>query len=180
MGSQLLQRPAYGHYSAAWSPAGDSNPGSPISWMRSGGIVPNKEAVCCHAASGPNPDDLRRGGIKTSRPVEQTDRGGRFQEPFCSGVCAGVNIPTPRDTVLEVYNRQGSLLGFWAYRSGLGVVWMVSIDSPPSEEPGTTLVPWKTGRMVAGTMESMGTNGWQLGPPHWYRQTGCPSQLNNF
>ena len=56
-------------------------------------------------------------------------------------------------------------MGFWAYRSGLGVVWMVSIDSPPSEEPGTTLVPWKTGRMVAGTMESMGTNGWQLGPP---------------
>ena len=83
-------------------------------------------------------------------------------------------------TVLEVLNQQGDVLGFWAYRSGLGVVSMVPIDSPPSEGPGTTLVPWKTGRMVAGTMESMGTNGWQLGPPHWYRQTGCPSQLNNF
>ena len=62
-------------------------------------------------------------------------------------------------------NQQGGVLGFWAYRSGLGVVSMVPIDSPPSEGPGTTLVPWKTGRMVAGTMESMGTNGWQLGPP---------------
>ena len=59
-------------------------------------------------------------------------------------------------TVLEVYNLQGGVLGFWAYRSGLGVVWMVSIDSPPSEEPGTTLVPWKTGRMVAGTIEIHG------------------------
>ena len=68
-------------------------------------------------------------------------------------------------TVLEVLNQQGGVLGFWAYRSGLGVVSMVPIDSPPSEGPGTTLVPWKTGRMVAGTMESMGTNGWQLGPP---------------
>ena len=68
-------------------------------------------------------------------------------------------------TVLEVLNQQGDVLGFWAYRSGLGVVSMVPIDSPPSEGPGTTLVPWKTGRMVAGTMESMGTNGWQLGPP---------------
>ena len=70
-----------------------------------------------------------------------------------------------RVTVLEVLNQQGGVLGFWAYRSGLGVVSMVPIDSPPSEGPGTTLVPWKTGRMVAGTMESMGTNGWQLGPP---------------
>ena len=76
-----------------------------------------------------------------------------------------VQCETDTDTVLEVLNQQGGVLGFWAYRSGLGVVSMVPIDSPPSEGPGTTLVPWKTGRMVAGTMESMGTNGWQLGPP---------------
>ena len=81
----------------------------------------------------------------------------------------GLNYSKVRElfmnTVLEVLNQQGGVLGFWAYRSGLGVVSMVPIDSPPSEGPGTTLVPWKTGRMVAGTMESMGTNGWQLGPP---------------
>ena len=53
-------------------------------------------------------------------------------------------------TVLEVYNQQRSVLGFWDERSGLGVVWAVPMNFPPSKVPDTTLVPCQMTRMVAG------------------------------
>ena len=74
-------------------------------------------------------------------------------------------------TVHEVYNQQGGVLGFSYERPGLGVVWAVPIDFPPSEVPSTTLVPCQMARMRAGTIDSMVLNCQQLpplplGPPH--------------
>ena len=74
-------------------------------------------------------------------------------------------------TVPGVYNQQGGVLRFSYERPGLGVVWAVPIDFPPSEVPSTTLVPCQMARMVAGTIDSMVLNCQQLpplplGPPH--------------
>ena len=67
-------------------------------------------------------------------------------------------------TVLGVYNQQRSVLGFWNERSGLGVVWAVPMNFPPSKVPDTTLVPCQMARMVAGNCHSHVSMGPQLPP----------------
>ena len=74
-------------------------------------------------------------------------------------------------TNMYMYNQPGGVLGFSYERPGLGVVWAVPIDFPPSEVPSTTLVPCQMARMGAGTIDSMVLNCQQLpplplGPPH--------------
>ena len=89
-----------------------------------------------------------------------------------------------RTTVLKVYNQQRSVLGFCNERSGLGVVWSVPMNFPPSKVPDTTLVPCQMARMVAGNCHSHVSMGPQLPPvtppPPLGRQIGFGAGSTSF
>ena len=89
-------------------------------------------------------------------------------------------VSTRPTTVLEVYNLQGIVFGIWGQRSGLGVVWSVSINSAPSKGPSTTLVPCQLARIKAGTQESMELNCHQGHPPPLVPPDRCCSRFRNF
>ena len=108
-----------------------------------------------------------------------TDRKTEFIFPFVH-VGKGRLSSSIQDTVLQVYNLQGGVLGFSHQRSGLGVVLSVSINSAPSKGPDTTLVPWKLTRMEAGTQYPWDSTATSYTPPPLAPPDRPESQSQNF